>query len=159
MFGKKEKKTAFAAGGTTLISKNTEIVGDIHFSGTLMIEGHVKGNVYAVDADNAQARVLESGKVEGEMRVPSLVINGSVSGNVYSSKHIELAAKTVINGNVHYSLIEIVKGAQVNGSLVYSTKPFPTKAPEKVKAPMPMANNLNVSKSSVLPSEAAPSKV
>lgn len=119
MFGKKEKKTAFAAGGTTLISKNTEIVGDIHFSGTLMIEGHVKGNVYASDGENAQARVLESGKVEGEIRVPTLVINGSVSGDVFSSKHIELAAKTVIAGNVHYSLIEIVKGAQINGKLVY----------------------------------------
>ncbi len=122
MFGKKEKKTAFAAGGTTLISKNTEIVGDIHFSGTLMIEGHVKGNVYAVEGGDAQARVLESGKIEGEIRVPSLVINGSVTGDVHSSKHIELASKTVINGNVHYVLIEIVKGAQVNGKLVYSTK-------------------------------------
>lgn len=122
MFSKKEKKTAFAAGGTTLISKNTEIVGDVHFSGTLMIEGHVKGNVYAVDGENAQARVLESGKVEGEIRVPSLVINGSVTGDVYSSKHIELASKTVISGNVHYVLIEIVKGAQINGKLVYSGK-------------------------------------
>lgn len=119
MFIKKEKKTAFAAGGTTLISKNTEIVGDIHFSGTLMIEGHVKGNVYASDGENAQARVLESGKVEGEIRVPTLVINGAVTGDVFSSKHIELAAKTVITGNVHYSLIEIVKGAQINGKLVY----------------------------------------
>jgi cytoskeletal protein CcmA (bactofilin family) len=134
MFGTKEKKTAFAAGGTTLISKNTEIVGDIHFSGTLMIEGYIKGNVYAVDNDNAQARVLENGKVEGEIRVPTLVINGAVTGNVYSSKHIELAAKTVINGNVHYDLIEIVKGAQVNGSLVYTTSQTDVNKPAPVKA-------------------------
>lgn len=136
MFGKKEKKTAFAAGGTTLISKNTEIVGDVHFSGTLMIEGCIKGNVYAVDNDNAQARVLESGKVEGDIRVPSLVINGTVTGDVYSSNHIELASKTVINGNVHYVLIEIVKGAQVNGSLVYSTDKKETKV-----SPAPVVNN------------------
>ncbi|MFT7388230.1 MAG: cytoskeletal protein CcmA (bactofilin family) [Candidatus Endobugula sp.] len=157
MFGKKDKKTTFAAGGTTLISKNTEIVGDIHFSGTLMIEGHIKGNVYAIDADNAQARVLESGKVEGEIRVPSLVINGSVTGNVYSSKHIELAAKTVINGNVHYALIEIVKGAQVNGSLVYSIKPFPAKTPDKATALG--TNNTNIRKSPVHGPEVSPSKV
>ncbi len=132
MFSKKDKKTAFAAGGTTLISKNTEIVGDIHFSGTLMIEGHVKGNVYAADGENAQARVLESGRVEGEIRVPTLVINGAVTGDVFSSKHIELASKTVISGNVHYVLIEIVKGAQVNGNLVYSSKQVETKS-----SPMP----------------------
>lgn len=136
MFSKKEKKTAFAAGGTTLISKNTEVVGDIHFSGTLMIEGHVKGNVYASDGENAQARVLESGKVEGEIRVPSLVINGSVTGDVFSSKHIELASKTVINGNVHYALIEIVKGAQINGKLVYSTNEAkPVEANKRTVAP------------------------
>lgn len=152
MFGKKDKKTAFAAGGTTLISKNTEIVGDLHFSGTLMIEGRVKGNIYAADTDNAQARVLESGKVEGEIRVPTLVINGSVTGNVYSSKHIELAAKTVINGNVHYSLIEIVKGAQVNGSLVYSTQPSPMKA--KPPATGPSKKSVDA----ILPVDAIPSK-
>ncbi len=142
MFSKKEKKTAFAAGGTTLISKSTEIVGDIHFSGTLMIEGHIKGNVYASDGENAQARVLESGKVEGEIRVPSLVINGSVTGDVFSSKHIELAAKTVINGNVHYALIEIVKGAQINGKLVYTDG-----APEK----KPVESKLNDTKRTTPP--------
>ncbi len=138
MFNKKEKKTAFAAGGTTLISKSTEIVGDIHFSGTLMIEGHVKGNVYAVDGENAQARVLESGRVEGEIRVPTLVINGSVTGDVFSSKHIELAAKTIIHGNVHYSLIEIVKGAQVNGKLVYDAE-----SKSKAADPKPSASSVS----------------
>jgi cytoskeletal protein CcmA (bactofilin family) len=150
MFTKKDKKTAFAAGGTTLISKNTEIVGDIHFSGTLMIEGHVKGNVYAVDGENAQARVLESGKVEGEIQVPSLVINGAVTGDVFSSKHIELASKTVINGNVHYVLIEIVKGAQINGKLVYNAKKMdmakvssaPVKSPERPMAVDPLARKV-----------------
>ena len=127
---KKEKKMAFAAGGTTLISKSTEIVGDVHFSGTLMIEGHVKGNVYATD-DNAQARVLESGRIEGEIRVPSLIINGHVAGDVFSSKHIELASKAVISGNVHYALIEMVKGAQVNGKLVYNV---PQKGSQPVEA-------------------------
>lgn len=141
MFGKKDKKAAFAAGGTTLISKSTEIVGDIHFSGTLMIEGHVKGNVYAIDGADAHARVLESGKVEGDIRVPSLVINGSVTGDVYSGKHIELASKTVINGNVHYVLIEIVKGAQVNGKLVYSDKAKESKSAPYVATKSPAASS------------------
>jgi len=119
MFSKKTTKSSFSSASTTLISKNTEIVGDIHFSGTIMIEGHVRGNVSAADGSDAEARVLESGKVEGEIRVPSLVINGIVTGDVFSSKYIELASKTVIDGNVHYALIEMVKGAQVNGNLVY----------------------------------------
>ena len=120
MFGKKETSMSFSAGSTTLISKKTEMTGDVSFSGNLMIEGVVKGNISAREGEDAHARVLEKGLVEGEIRAPTLVINGTVTGDVYSDKHIELAARAVVNGNVHYRLIEMVKGAQVNGNLVYS---------------------------------------
>ncbi|MBV1921961.1 MAG: polymer-forming cytoskeletal protein, partial [Pseudomonadales bacterium] len=40
-------------------------------------------------------------------------------GNVYSPGHVELASKAVVNGNVHYHLIEMVMGSEVNGSLVH----------------------------------------
>jgi cytoskeletal protein CcmA (bactofilin family) len=46
-----------------------------------------------------------------------IVINGLVEGDVYSSNHIELAAKARVSGNVHYHLIEMVMGSEVNGSL------------------------------------------
>jgi len=112
---------AFASGSTTLVSKSTEIVGDIHFTGNLEIEGRVRGNIVAAEGAEARVRIMEKGSVEGEITAPSVVINGRVSGNVHSSKHIELAEKAVVEGNVHYSLIEMVKGAQVNGSLVYGS--------------------------------------
>lgn len=122
MFGKKETSASFSAGSTTLVSKNTQIVGDINFSGNLMIEGKITGNIYVSSGSDAHARVLEKGVVEGEIRVPTIVINGTVNGDVYSDKHVELAAKAIVNGNVHYSLIEMVKGAKVNGNLVYSAQ-------------------------------------
>jgi cytoskeletal protein CcmA (bactofilin family) len=127
MFGKKETSASFSAGSTTLVSKNTQIVGDINFSGNLMIEGKITGNICVSSGSDAHARVLEKGVVEGEIRVPSIVINGTVNGDVYSDKHVELAAKAIVNGNVHYSLIEMVKGAQVNGNLVYSAQPSSAK--------------------------------
>jgi cytoskeletal protein CcmA (bactofilin family) len=130
MFGKKNTSTNFSAGSTTLVSKNTEIIGDINFSGNLMIEGKVKGNVFCSEGSDAHARVLEKGVVEGEIRVPTLVINGTVNGDVFSDKHIELAAKAVINGNVHYNLIEMVKGAQVNGNLVFGQKDATSAQPQ-----------------------------
>lgn len=103
----------------TLISKGTRIMGDIHFSGDLQIEGKVQGNIIVEGGNDAKLVVADKGVVEGEIRVPVVVINGKVIGDVYSSKHLELAAKAVVEGNVHYQLIEMVKGAQVNGSLVY----------------------------------------
>ena len=112
----------FASGSTTLISKSTELVGDIHFNGNLEIEGRVRGNIYAEEGTDARVRIMEKGLVEGEISVPTIVINGAVHGDVHSSKHVELAAKAAVQGNVHYNMIEMVKGAQVNGSLLYSGK-------------------------------------
>ncbi len=106
--------------GTTLISKNTEVVGDIHFTGELHIEGTLRGNIYVKDGGDAFLDVAENGVVEGQIKVSRVRINGNVVGDVFSDKHVELAAKAVVEGNVNYHLIEMVKGAQVNGSLVYS---------------------------------------
>lgn len=117
------KKTAVAKSNQglahTLVSRTTEIVGDIHFNGELIIEGKVKGNIYAEDDSGALIRVTEKGSVEGEICVPSVVVNGLVQGDVRSANHIELAAKAVIMGNVYYHLIEMVMGSEVNGNLMH----------------------------------------
>ncbi len=61
----------------------------------------------------------EMGTIEGEVRVPNLVINGSISGNVYASQHIELAPKARIQGNVYYHLLEMTIGSAVNGQMIH----------------------------------------
>jgi cytoskeletal protein CcmA (bactofilin family) len=113
------KKTASVSGGTTLISHDTVIVGNVHFSGNLDIEGLVQGNLIAQSGKEALLRVVGKGRVEGEIRVPCVIINGAVQGNIYSNKHLELASKSRIQGNVFYTLIEMAAGAEVNGSLTH----------------------------------------
>ena len=120
---KKGGDMAFHVGGsTTLISKDSEIHGDINFTGDLEIQGVIKGNIVARDGTGASVRIVEGGRVEGEIRAPKIIINGNIEGDVHCSDHVELAAKAVVEGNVHYQLIEMVKGAQVNGNLVYNGK-------------------------------------
>jgi len=132
MWGKdKTKKVDFDrhAGKTTMIAKGTEINGDVKFEGGLLVEGTIKGNVRAEEGSEALLRLSEAGKIEGEIHVPNVVVNGKVNGDVHSSTHVELAAKAIVNGNVHYNLIEMVMGAEVNGSLVHSQqKPAPVEA-------------------------------
>jgi len=106
-------------GGTTLISRDTVVVGDIHFSGSLEVEGTVRGSIIADSGADALVRVVEKGCVEGEIRVPSVMINGSVHGDVYSSAKLELAPKGRVQGNVHYTLLEMAAGSEVNGSLTH----------------------------------------
>ncbi len=118
MLGSKKAVTS-VSGGTTLISKDAEIVGDISFSGNLDIEGHVTGNIVAVSGKDALVRVIDKGCVQGEIRAPSVMINGRVEGSVHASKHLELAAKASVAGDVYYTLVEMAVGAEVNGSMTH----------------------------------------
>ena len=121
MFNKTENSLLHPGTANTLISRTTEIIGDLHFSGELIVEGKIKGNIYAGDDSTALIRILEKGVVEGEICVPSVIINGLVEGDVRSAKHLELAAKAVVSGNVYYNLIEMVMGSEVNGALMHVT--------------------------------------
>ena len=122
MLGNK-KSSVSVSGKTTLISSDTVILGDIRFSGVLDVEGLVQGNILAQPGKDAMVRVVAKGRVEGEIRAPSVIINGAVEGNVHSTKHLELASKARVQGNVYYTLVEMAAGAEVNGSLAHVAEP------------------------------------
>lgn len=124
-----------SSNATTLVSKQTEVIGDIKFTGDLEIQGIVRGNIVAKADSGATVRVVEDGLVEGEIRAPKVIVNGQIKGDVHASDHVELAAKATVEGNVHYNLIEMVKGSQVNGSLVYAGATKPTSKLEVVTKP------------------------
>ncbi len=114
------KKSVFRGGGeTTLVSRATVVVGDIHFSGNLEVEGVVRGNIIAQTDTDAMVRIVDRGRVEGEIRAPDVIINGEVEGNVHSSRHLELAPKGRVCGNVFYNTVEMAAGSEVNGSLAH----------------------------------------
>lgn len=117
--GRKNVSSAVAGTAHTLVSKQTELDGDIRFAGELIIEGSVRGNIYAEDDSGAVLRVTETGVVEGEVCVPTVVVNGLVKGDIHSAKHLELAAKAVVMGSIYYQIIEMVMGSEVNGSLLH----------------------------------------
>lgn len=121
MLGKKKNTSSYK--GTdykdhSYVARNTEVEGDIRFTGGLHVEGRVLGNILSEDG------VLHiHGEVAGEIRVPHVVINGLVTGNVHAAEHIELGAKAVVQGNVHYKSMEMMLGAQINGGLLYTAAP------------------------------------
>ena len=113
------KKDGRSEAGITLIATNCELVDDIHFSDQLMVNGVVKGNIYAEAGSRATLTVSEKGEVHGEIRVPNVIVNGKVVGKIRSDKHIELAARAEVHGNVYYNLIEMVKGSKVEGQFLH----------------------------------------
>ncbi|MBL4606246.1 MAG: polymer-forming cytoskeletal protein [Pseudomonadales bacterium] len=102
-----------------LISANVEVTGDIHFSGGIQIDGKVRGNIEADSGAKGLLRISEHGAVNGEIHAPYVEIDGRVEGDVYAAEHLELSPNACITGNVYYSSIEMLRGAQVNGSLLH----------------------------------------
>lgn len=118
---KKSKNKAKAVRIDTLIGQNTRIRGDLNFSGGLRIDGKVVGNITTSDNTSGVLTLGEQGSIEGEIRVPNLIINGKINGNVFVSDHVELASKAKVNGNVYYRLLEMIVGSEVNGQLIKMT--------------------------------------
>ena len=117
MFGKKSNLSS--ARIDTLIGQGTEINGDLVYAGGLHVDGRINGNVVAEEGSSSILILSEFGHIEGEVRVPNIVINGKIVGDVHGSTRVELAPKSRIKGSVYYNLIEMAIGAEVNGALIH----------------------------------------
>ncbi len=102
------------SGKTSLIAAGAELVGDMRFQGAVQVDGKVTGNLLATEG---LVRVSVGGLVEGEVRAPHIVIDGEVIGDVFASGHLELGARSRVRGNLHYALMEMAMGAQIEGRL------------------------------------------
>lgn len=104
----------------TLIGKDTQIRGDVVFSGGLYLEGRIEGNIKSREGDgDAILTVSEQGRIDGDVQVTNLILNGMVHGDVLGSDRVELAEKARVTGKVQYRLLEMAMGAEVNGELVH----------------------------------------
>ena len=119
MLGKTKKRRPTTV--DSLIGQHSRVLGDIRFGGGLHVDGSIKGNVASDGDDRATLTVSDRGTIEGEVRVPYIILNGLVRGDVYANEHVELASSARVEGNVYYALIEMAMGAEVNGKLVRIT--------------------------------------
>ncbi len=117
MFSGKSQRPAVRI--DTLVGRNTEISGDVSFSGGLHVDGTIRGNVSAGNDAESMLSLSQHGIIKGEIRVPHVTINGTVEGDVYAEQRLELGAEARITGDVHYNLIEMTVGATVDGKMVH----------------------------------------
>lgn len=123
MFGKKtQSKEVMRAQIQTLIGGNTVIEGVVRFSGGLHVVGQVNGSVESEDGESLLI-INEGGLIKGDVKVSHLIVNGQIDGNVYVNGKVELFDRACINGDVHYNLLELPVGAEVNGNLIRNSMP------------------------------------
>ena len=118
MFGKTQRRSGVIH---TLIGDGTRIKGDLRFEGGCHIDGTVHGNVLADKDPEAFLTISEEGFVDGSVRVPRVNLNGRVQGDVYASEAVTLGATAKVFGNLHYELLEMTSGAEINGKLIHES--------------------------------------
>jgi cytoskeletal protein CcmA (bactofilin family) len=129
MFRSEKRNGKPIAAINTLIAAGTTIRGDVHFTGGLHLEGAIEGSIAAEGADSVLT-MSDQGRVTGEVRVSNAVVNGVVVGDLFVGERLELAGNARVDGNVHYKVLEMAAGAQVNGKML-----FQTEAPRRLTAP------------------------
>ena len=116
IFGSKSNK---ASPIDSLIGAGSTIIGDVHFTGGLRVDGVIKGNIKAVGDKPGTLVLSEMAKVEGEIDVGHIVVNGTVAGPIRAKEYLELLPKARVTGDVSYKTIEIHVGAIVMGRMVH----------------------------------------
>lgn len=108
---------------STLIGSEATIRGDLIIRGGVHVDGIVKGAVISSGDKPAILILSEQGVIEGDVKMPRVVLNGVVTGDVYAGEKVELGPKAKVTGTVYYRILEMASGAQVNGQLVHSVEP------------------------------------
>ncbi|MDH4073743.1 MAG: polymer-forming cytoskeletal protein [Gammaproteobacteria bacterium] len=140
MFGRKQRRHSVV---DTLVGSNTQVNGDLIFTGGCHVDGTVKGNVSAGKDSHSALSISEDGTIEGGVTVPYVVLNGIVRGDVVASQRVELGPTARVIGNVYYNLIEMAIGAEINGKLVHQPEgkvPLLEPSERKPESPVKMAS-------------------
>ena len=112
MFNKKKQPPI-----RSLIAEGSHITGNFRFRDGLRIDGAVVGNVRANDDQPSILVISETAMVTGEIHADHIILNGHVKGPVHAGVMLELQPKARIEGDVHYSALEMHQGALVAGQL------------------------------------------
>ncbi|KYH29237.1 MULTISPECIES: bactofilin family protein [Clostridium] len=94
-----------------LISADCKIIGKIHGSGLLKIDGTIEGDV--LWEDNV---ILDSSSVcKGNISCKNAIVNGTVEGNVICEESLLIQNCGKIFGDINVTKLVIDEGGKLNG--------------------------------------------
>lgn len=101
--------------GHCLISGNLYIRGDVHFAGTLRVDGRVDGKIAVFEGKKGMLILSRGALVNGPVQVDNMIADGTVNGDIYVEERIECRANAIIRGEVRYESIDLTEGARLEG--------------------------------------------
>ena len=104
MFGNKSQKLE------SIIGVNSDFTGDFHVSGTVRVDGMVKGLIHG-----EFVILSETAMVKGDIKARQVIIGGKVEGNVFALEKVEIKSKGTVSGEIHTKKFSVIEGGTLNG--------------------------------------------
>jgi cytoskeletal protein CcmA (bactofilin family) len=101
----------------SLLSAGCRLLGNFQFVDGLRLDGSVQGDITGLPDAPSILVIAETAEVIGSVTADHIIINGKVLGPVHARHLLELQPKAHISGDVTYKLLEMHKGASVDGKL------------------------------------------
>jgi cytoskeletal protein CcmA (bactofilin family) len=111
MFGNRSVKPMKGRDFTSLIDDGTEIEGKVSLTGTVLLNGRVRGEI----SSNDILVVGEKAVVNASIHATVVEISGEVVGNITASDRIELRANCRVYGDIEAPIVIIDEGALLEG--------------------------------------------
>lgn len=102
---------------STTIYAEFRLSGEVKFSGDTYFDGKMKGNINASPnkGNNDILVIGPNANIVGNIVARDIYILGKIEGNVYSEGIVFLLPDSLVQGDIHYSSVEMKHGAKVNG--------------------------------------------
>jgi len=117
MFRKKTVSDEFNG----FLAEGTSVNGDLHFSGTLHLDGNVRGSISTSDV----LIIGEHATVEAEVKAAEVQIYGTVIGNVTCSRRVEICETGRLRGELRTPNLVIRDGGSFEGTSLAATPQEP----------------------------------
>jgi cytoskeletal protein CcmA (bactofilin family) len=113
MFRKKKSATMSAKSSdlSAYIDEASQIEGKYTFSGTVMLNGKLTGEIWSDDT----LIVGEKGVVHASVRAGIVLVSGEVRGNVVATERVELRGVAKVYGDVEAPVVVVEEGVLFEG--------------------------------------------
>ena len=108
---KRSRKRVGRNGLTAFIDEGSEIEGRYTFSGTVMLNGRLKGEISSTDS----LIIGDKGVVNGDIRAGQVLISGEVVGNVSAAERVELKRTARVFGDIEAPVVVVEEGVLFEG--------------------------------------------
>jgi len=120
--------TTPGASSKNVLNSDVEIKGNLKFSGELVFEGKLEGDIHS----DGHLQLGDGAIINGDITVGSAVVRGKITGNITAKDKIEVKAKTEMFGDIKASKLLIEEGVTfVGNSEVNPNKLNPASTPPK----------------------------